>query len=172
MTLPYTTPITAIPGQPLPAADFNTGIRDSLEALAYPPRCMAYRTTPQAVGHASVSNIVWQAEAYDTDDMWTPGGTADRIIVPRAGIYVATLTAQFGINAAGARYLAIAKNGAGVAQWHGVGTGTWYMGGTVVCIQPMVAGDYFTGIAYQTSGVALNLDTVYPINMVVAQIGR
>lgn len=172
MTLPYVTPPTAVTGYGLPAADWNAQVRDSMEALAFPPKCMVYRTTSQAVGNAAVSNILWEAEAYDTDNIWTPGGTADRLTVPRDGLYLATLCAQWAINGTGARYIAIAKNGGGVAQLNSGGSAAWYVGGVVTAIQPMVAGDYFTAVVYQTSGVALNIDVTYPVNMTVVQIGR
>ena len=174
MTVPYVIPPTAVAGFGLSAADWNSKVRDSLENVAKPPRCRINRTTAQAVSHASITNVVWVNEEYDTDNFWTPGATADRFIIPAgmSGWYRVIFNAQFAINGAGARHLAILYNGVGIATMNNGGHASWYVGGCVTADHYMTAGSYVAAMAYQSSGVVLNIDPAYNINFSICQIAR
>lgn len=165
----YTTPPTATAGQTLAATDWNTKVRDSIEAAGRPGACRVRRSTSQAVGSGSISAVVFDVEVYDTGNMWAVGNPS-RLTAPVNGIYAITFGAQFAINSTGARILFLQKTASAVTSYAGmfnsVGNATFYLGATVHAEDTMNAGDYFECMAYQASGVTLNLDTTvstYPI---------
>lgn len=174
MTVPYTTPPTAVPGFPLPAVDWNAGVRDSIETLGKPPWVAVSRVTDQLVGNASLSAVLWTAEGVDTDNLWTPGGTADRIICPAnlGGVYLVTFGPIFDINATGARYSGIYKNGAAVGSpVNSGGFAGWYTQHCVVTPVQLAPGDFVQGMVYQSSGAGLNLKgSVYPMVLTAVRI--
>lgn len=175
MTVPYTTPPTAVPGQTLSAANWNTKVRDSLESVGNPPRVAVTRATVQSVGNASVSSVVWTAETYDTDNFWTAGGAANRLTIPAGlgGVYLVTFSPIFNINATGARYAAVMKNGLGAGSpANSGGFAGWYVQLCVTAVVVCVPGDYFEGAVYQSSGAALDLKgDVYNLTMTATRIG-
>lgn len=170
----YTTPPTAVTGFGLSAADWNAKIRDSMEAIAKPNRVKVNRNASQSVGHASISNIVWTTEEYDSNNIWTPGGTADSFIIPAggAGVWTFILDAQFTANATGGRHFGLLKNGLGFATFNGFGSATWYTGGTLTSDTLVAAGDVIKAYAYQTSGIALNVDVAYNISFSGRQVSQ
>lgn len=170
----YTTPPTAVAGFGLSAADWNAKIRDSIEDLAKPKRVKVNRNAVQAVNSAAVSDIVWTTEEYDTDNIWTPGGSANVFTIPSggAGLWRFTLNANWAINATGARHFSILKNGAVIATLNNAGNATWYVGGIVIVETIVAVGDLIKATGYQTSGVALNIDNVYPVTFSGIQIAR
>lgn len=170
----YTTPPTAVSGFGLSAADWNSKIRDSLEDVAKPKRCRVNRTANQSIGSASVSDLIWQNEEYDTDNIWTPGGTANLFTIPSggAGVWRAIFCAQFAINATGARHLGIQHNGIIKAAFNNAGNASWYVGGCVELECLMAVGDTVKAYGYQTSGVALNVDITYPVTFSIVQVAR
>ncbi len=167
----YTTPLTAVPGQALPSASWNLGIRDSIEHVAKPPRCRVNRSASQLVGHASISDIVWQNEEYDSANIWTPGAPT-HFVIPEAGWYHVVFNAQWAINAAGGRHFAILYQGGGIATLNNGGNAAWYVGGSLSAHYYMAAGGICKAMAYQSSGAALNVDIAYNINFQIAMISR
>jgi hypothetical protein len=128
----------------------------------------------KAVGHGVVSNVVFTTQDYDTDNIWTPGATADSFIIPAngAGLWRFIFDAQFYINGTGARHLGMTKNsGAGFATWNAAGEAAWFVGSTVVAELVLAPGDIIKAYAYHTAGVVLNLDNNYPINMSAVFLG-
>lgn len=162
----YSTPPTAVPGASLAAATWNSGVRDSLIAAAKPPRCRMRRTTNLSVANATPTAVPLDTADVDTDSIWV-SGTPSRLIAPVDGLYLAGGGGQFAVNATGARMVYLQKSGGTIlAMFHGIGNGTWYVGGAVNTPVVMSAGDYIEMYVYQTSGGALNLDTTvsgYPI---------
>ena len=81
--MPWTTPETFTAGQTLTAASMNkmTG-NDGF--LYKPPMCRVYRSSDYSY---SSGFITWNAEAYDTDGMWSSG---DSITIQTAGVYMVT----------------------------------------------------------------------------------
>lgn len=174
MTQPYVTPPTAVAGQPLPASEWNAQVRDSLESVAKPPRVYVYRNTDQLVGNNAVSNVVWTAELYDTDNFWS-AGAADRLIIPSGlgGLYLVTFNPIWDINATGGRYSQVMKNGAAVGSpVNQGGSASWYTQACNTVVVPCVPGDYIQGAVYQSSGAGLNLKaSVYSMVMTATRIG-
>ena len=175
MTVPYTTPPTAVAGQTLTASTWNSGVRDSIISLGNPPRVSVSRGTLQTVGNASVSSVVWTTEIYDTDNFWTSGGTANRLTIPTGlgGVYLVTFSPIFNINATGARYATISKNGVGAGSpANSGGFSGWYVQFCVTQVLVLAAGDYLEGSVYQSSGGNLDLKgDVYPLTMTATRIG-
>ena len=167
----YTTPDTAVPGAVLPSGNWNLKIRDSIEHVAKPPRCRVNRSASQAVGHAAISDVVWQNEEYDSANIWTPAAPSN-LVIPEAGWYHVIFNAQFSPNGAGGRHLAILYNGGGIATFNAGPNATWYVGGSVSAHYYMAAGGIVKAMAYQSSGAALNLDIAYNINFQICMISR
>lgn len=158
MTLPYAIPPTAVPGQTLTAANWNTKVRDSLEALARKARCRVHRAAALNINTITTTPILWDAEQYDTDDFHSLAASTDRLTVPRAGVYFVRASIYYVASAAGLlRTAQIAKGG--VAEYT-----VTNRNGTQVCVEvsgevECVAGDYIQINAYQDSGAALALTT-------------
>ncbi len=138
-------------------------------------RCKVSRNSPQAVGSAVTSNIVWTTQEYDTDGIWTPGGTADSFIIPTngVGLWRFILNIQFGVNASGIRFIGIMKNASGVpfCQFNALGNASWMVGSSVVGETVCGAGDVIEAIVYQSSGSVINVDNSYPLNFSAVFLG-
>ena len=78
----WTTPGTATAGEVLTAAFWNTNVRDNQNMQAI--GCRAYRSSN--LTYTNNSDIVWNAEGYDTGGMFTAGGSTITTVEP--GIYV------------------------------------------------------------------------------------
>lgn len=168
----YAIPPTAVAGQGLSAADWNTKVRDSIEDVAKPKRCKVNRTTAFSIPNNVNTAITWVNEEWDSDSMWAPGAPT-LIQAPHTGLYLATLSLQFAIAAAGARHFGITKNGLTyVASFNGVGSATWFIGGTVSGLVQLLAGDNVQASAYQNSGAALNIDATYPVSLSLIEVSR
>lgn len=174
MTVPYVTPPTAVAGQPLAAADWNTKLRDSIESLAKPPSVVVFRNTAQLVGNAgSVSVVQWLGVAAQTDAFWS-AGTPSRVTCPAGlgGKYLATAIPIWDINGTGGRYSAFLKNGGDAWRVNSGGSAGWYTQHNLVAPLDLVPGDYVELGVYQNSGVALNLKgDVYMMVMALTRIG-
>jgi hypothetical protein len=174
MTVPYAIPPTAVAGQPLAAADWNTKIRDSIESIARPPSCVCYRNTDQAVGNAVISNAVWLGAAAQTDAFWSAAAPS-RITIPAGlgGTYLVTATPIFDINGVGGRYAAIMKNGLTVNNTvNSGGSASWYTQFQLTCPVICVPGDFLEIAVYQTSGGVLNLKgAAYMMLFTVTRLG-
>jgi hypothetical protein len=169
----YTTPVTAVAGQNLSSANWNAGVRDSLEAVAKPFRAKVNRSAVQSIPSATSTDIIWQNEEYDDGNLWVVGApTVFTIPANGAGLYRVTLNALFAINATGARQLVIVKNAATLATFNGAGNASWYVGATVAADVLMAVGDTVKAVVYQASGVALNIDTIASVSFSIAQIAR
>lgn len=159
MTVPYTTPPTAVAGQTLPAADFNTKIRDSLESTAKSPRATVRITTDQLIAHNIVTFVTWPTLTEQSDTFWV-SGSSSRLTVPAGlgGLYLLTAAPIWDINATGGRYAAIMKNGVAVGSpANSGGFGGWYVQQHVTAVVSAVPGDYFEVAVFQSSGAGLNL---------------
>lgn len=160
----YNTPPTAVAGFGLTDADFNAGVRDSIIAVAQPPRAKVNRSAVQSIPNNAITPITWVNEDYDTG-LWTPGSPTAFVIPAslNACYFEVGFTGQFAINATGGRHAAIMRNGVNLATFNGPGSAAWYVGWNLVTNHYAFTGDTFTFSVYQTSGAALNVDTVYPV---------
>jgi hypothetical protein len=78
----WTDPETAVAGEVLTAAWLNTNVRDNQNMQGV--GAWAYRSTNQT-SYANGATIIFDAENYATDGMFTAGGTAITTVEP--GIY-------------------------------------------------------------------------------------
>lgn len=173
MTVPYAVPPTAVAGQPLAAADWNTKVRDSIESVARPPHVVVYRNTPQLVGNGVVSNVVWLGAAYQSDAFWAAGAPS-RVTIPAGlgGLYLVSAIPIWDINGTGGRYATILKNGADQWRTNSGGSAAWYTQHNIVVPIQVVPGDYVELGVYQNSGAALNLKgDIYMMVMTLSRLG-
>lgn len=118
--MPYTTPVTATAGQPLPAADWNAGVRDNLTILgtawtAYTPTWASSGVTQPVLGNGTI------AGRYRTF-----GKTMDlRILVTMGttttyGVVAWTLSLPSGVTASAV--FALNANFISTGHYHGIGS--------------------------------------------------
>ena len=82
----WTTPGTAVAGDVLTAARWNSDVRDNTNFLYQVPSVQVRRTS-DLTSYASNTAITWQSEAWDTDSMWSSGTD---VTIKTAGIYLVT----------------------------------------------------------------------------------
>lgn len=159
----YTTPVTAVAGQNLSAANWNTTVRDSLEAVAKPPMCKLIRTTAWAgtVPSATPTNVVFSSAKWDGIPAFWSAANPTRLTIPVAGKY--ELKGGFYMSGTTGTYrgLLITKfNAAGVLQGQ-PGLDFRTPGAVVInnasCEDSAIAGDYYTLQVQQDTGVAQGL---------------
>jgi hypothetical protein len=80
----FTTPGTAVAGDVLTAAFWNSNVRDNLNFLYSPPSCRVVRTS-DLTSYSSGADITWSSESWDTDTMFSTGTT---ITINTAGLYL------------------------------------------------------------------------------------
>lgn len=164
----YTTPPTATAGQTLSAVNWNTGVRDSIEALAKPYRCKVTKTASHSVPNNAVTPTSWTAEEYDVGAMWGIGTPTD-IVVPVSGLYVVTFIATFANNATGTRQWSIFLNAFNIAQAELPGNASTFLSQCIVVEQVAAGGGIFTGRLFQNSGAGLNASAVQMSARLVAR---
>jgi hypothetical protein len=79
----------ATAGNAILASDFATLFENS-NGYRKPPSCHVYRTS-DLTSYTSGTAITWQAEAHDTDGMWSSG---TNITIQTAGIYLCVFKVQ------------------------------------------------------------------------------
>ena len=124
--------------------------------------CIAQKTANQSIPNATTVALTWNTELYDTDNIHDNAVNNSRMVVP-AGIDKVQFFGgvRWTSNSNAARLLFVYKNGAlfpagpYVTKRAYGSSDTQISSGVVQC----VAGDYFELMAYQNSGVALNVLT-------------
>jgi len=155
---------TVAVGDKITASLWNDDVRDAVNFLISPPRCKLYRTANQSITTGTWTAIAWTAETFDTDTMHDNTTNNQRITFTTAGTYQVTFRAMWASSAAGARSLAIEKNG---TTTQGSGTdvvtsfatapiGSTHNGINVTVMAEFAANDYIMAFVNQTSGGALN----------------
>ncbi len=71
-------------------ATAHNNIVTNVNNYRVPPSCHVYRTS-DLTSYTDGTAITWQAEAHDTDDMWTSG---TNITIQTAGIYLCVFKVQ------------------------------------------------------------------------------
>ncbi len=110
----WTSPITYTVGQTLTAAQMNTYVRDNTLFLFSPPACSVQRTGDGTFASGSSLNGVGfnVASDYDTDPTMHSAATNNsRITINTGGLYKVSGGGKWAISSAGARYMAIRRNG-------------------------------------------------------------
>lgn len=159
----YVTPPTAVAGQPLSAADWNTKVRDSMESIARPYRARVARNTSLAIASGAVTMLPFQIEHHDSDELWV-AGSPSRLTVPAnaGGIWRVGFTFIWSINAAGGRHAGLYVNGVMYTSDNAPGSAGWYIGMNAECDIYAAAGSYFEVGVFQSSGANVNVDITYP----------
>jgi len=89
MAKTYNTISTFTSGQVFTAAQMNE-IGTNSNNYRVPPMCEVYRSST-LTPYTSGTDIVWNAERYDTDGMWASGA---QVTIQTAGIYMITLSGE------------------------------------------------------------------------------
>lgn len=70
----------------------HNAIATNVNNYRVPPMCLVYRSSDLS-GYTSDADITWNAESYDTDEMFTPSGTT--ITIGTAGLYLVSFYVYF-----------------------------------------------------------------------------
>lgn len=159
--MPYTDPGAIVSGTTI-LSTWGNAVRNAEQYLANPPSCHAYHNATQSIPNNAVTAVALNTERYDTDAMHDTVTNNSRITIKTAGLYVIYANVVFAASTAGQRTLQLTLNGnnsqvlVGIDQGANptVGNGTSM---AVSTIWKFAVNDYFTAVAYQTSGGALNL---------------
>ena len=120
------------------------------------------RSAGQSIPTAALTTMNWDAEEYDTDNIHDNVTNNSRLTVP-AGITQVRVSGQvrWEGNATGERQFIIQKNGVNVegagAHYIPAGTTSNRVFGATTPALSVVAGDYFTAVVFQSSGVAIEV---------------
>ena len=157
---------TVAVGDKITASLWNDDVRDAVNFLISPPRCKLYRTTNTSISTGVWTAVAWNAETFDTDTMHDNTTNNQRITFTTAGTYLITFRAMWASNTAGARSLAIEKNG--TTTFNASGTeivtsfatapiGSTHNGINVTVMAEFAANDYIMAFVQQTTVGSLNL---------------
>lgn len=140
--------------------DWNTYVRDNLNALRVRPMCRVYRTTDQSIPNVTWTNVTFNAERYDTASMHSTVSNTDRITIPSGGdgVYEIIAHAVFALSTAPTRVIGLMKNGTLEIARSRYQLQISYSSRLHVATQVYLkAGDYVTCRVYQDNGSALAL---------------
>lgn len=152
----YPVPDTWVSGQTITADWLNRNIRDPQSFLAYAPTTTVYRNATQSLTTAVNTNVTFDTEVVDTDNMFT--SPSANITIQRPGLYEIQTCAIFASSSAGAiRALHIDVNG---NHTYSMNAGPNSSGATslnVGGVLPLNQGDVINQVCFQNSGGALNV---------------
>jgi len=83
----YTAPRTWVTGELVTAALLNTHLRDNVSFLANIPICRLSRSTALSLPDNAQTNVTWDVEHIDTDNMHSTVTNTGRITFNTAGVY-------------------------------------------------------------------------------------
>jgi hypothetical protein len=115
------------------------------------PAARAYSAVSHTIPSATFTAIPFNAEHFDTADIWSPGSPT-RLTAPRTGTYVVSAAAGWPAGA-GSRTVRIDRSGAQVAASTLPGAGGPSQ--VVATITRMNAGEYVELIVHQDSGASV-----------------
>lgn len=147
--------------QKLTAALMNTNVRDAINFLTAPPLCVLTHSATQTLTTATVTPIVFDTEATDTDGMHSTASNTSRITAVTAGYYLVAGHIPFAANATGGRHGWLSLNGTTTRiAW---ASATSVTAATITSLAMSGAvflnvGDYVELMGYQTSGGNLATD--------------
>lgn len=161
----WTAPRTWVAAEVLTAANFNTHIRDNLDAAAGANKaaCRVFNSATQSIANNTVTAVTHNSETYDRQSLHSTSVNTSRVTIPSGwgGVWRFTGHIEFAANATGERHIGVYKNAGGVAMG-GINTNAIAGGArptilTVADDCSAVAGDFFELSVFQTSGGALNV---------------
>ena len=107
----YVAPPTKTDGDGFSAAEFNQNVRDNVEFLYEPPRCLLNHNLNQTIANNTITALLFNQEIADNDSMHSLLSNTSRITVNTAGVYALTAAVQFDGNTTGVRTVSIVMNG-------------------------------------------------------------
>ena len=123
--------------------------------------CSLYKTANQTISHDTITQVTFDAEAYDTDGFHSTSTNTSRITIPtgKGGKYLFTFQTQWDLNGTGDRSIYYYKNGAnGTAMVrYSIVSGSYYTIQNASIVLDLVAGDYIEMYVLQSSGGNLNI---------------
>ncbi len=125
------------------------------------PAAAAELTSNASISNGSDTVITWSSSVYDNDTMFS-AGTANRLTIKTAGIYIVTATLCWVTNSTGERISWIQKNNDNTTRWGNRRGGAW-SGQTEYSISSQITcavNDYIQIGVYQNSGGSLALNSV------------
>ena len=158
MAKTYNTFSNVSAGDVLTASGYND-LLENAGNYRVPPMCRLQGESAQSLANSTVVTLNWPDanEGYDTDGMHS-ATNATRITPPTAGVYL--LTASFYMSGASTTraFLGIQKNGNTVETQEDTAT----LGLNIsTVIEANGSSDYFTVVAYQTSGGTLTINNSF-----------
>lgn len=147
---------------PAPTDAQEPARKAELDALVggYTEGARVYHTANQSIPNGTLTTLAFYAERYDTDGIHSPTVNNSRLTCKTAGKYGISVTATWAVNVAGFRSLQLKINGTtviAIQAEHGLTTEAGHQ--ELSTIYALAVGEFMEVIAYQTSGVALNVIT-------------
>lgn len=124
------------------------------------PICVVTRSTTQSIPNGTGTNVLFDTEGVDNDNMHSTVTNTDQLVAVTAGWYSVSGTIQFATNVTGYRYAQILINNTTNVSYVNIGTnpsGSQVTGITNTGLAFLNVGDFLTYSVAQNSGVALNL---------------
>lgn len=142
---------------------FNTGANQFtlFHAGFIQPNVRVFNSANQSIANNTVTAVTYNSERWDTDTMADLGVNNTRITIQTDGYYLVTFSGRWATQAGGTRLFSIRLNGVtliGTTQLESVG-GSTNVRQEVSTTYSFTAGDFIEVVAFQTSGVAVNLET-------------
>ena len=156
----YTTPPTAVAGQPLAASDWNTKVRDSMDFLWKPPAAKVYHSVAQSMANNVVATVAFNSERHDNDVIHDTVTNNSRLTCKTAGIYDIRAQVEFAHNVTGIRVLYIVLNAVTIIAeltLYAINAATVPTAMQVQCHYALAVNDYVICQVFQNSGGALNI---------------
>jgi hypothetical protein len=116
----------------------------------------------KSIPHATWTALTFNTEIWDEDELHSLFTNADRLTIRTAGVYLITAQVRFAANMIGTRELQIRLNGSTTlaladCQATAQANGLTYL--NLVTLWKLMVGDYLSTVVYQTSGVALSVES-------------
>lgn len=161
----WTSPSTAVATNQLPAATWNSDVRDNMLWLGTRKGFKIRRVANQSISSASTTAISFDTEDSDTDAFGAVTSTTYTIPTGLDGLYAITAQVTFASASLGAAP-ALAITAAGVAFWTAIPLSSVAGVGSLGITIPMVATQTISVSVYQNSGGAVNATATLWANFV------
>lgn len=163
----YTAAGSATAGDVYTASAHNVIVTDVNNFIVPPLVRVNKSSATQALVNSTLTYVTWDAEDYDTDEMFT---TASNTVITckTAGVYLVTASLTFATNATGSRLLSLMKNPSSTSDFGAAFAGHWLPASgagseAVLSVSSPVSlavNDVVRVMAFQSSGGNLNIGAV------------
>jgi hypothetical protein len=154
---------------------WDDSLRMNINNLIVPAACSVRKSGTQSIPHDSSTAVTFDVEDFDTDTMHDNAVNQSRITINTAGIYIISGLVGFAPTAGGGvREASIRKNGAStylsLAKYVALTSTENFV--QVAVIANLAVNDYVELYAYQSSGGAINTDSLNLSRLAAIWIGR